>query len=120
MSCFSSNIYDIIADQGATFQRHIVLKTTAKRPIIFGPHTGVMQIRTRATSPVILLELSTANGLITLDGTQGLIELYVSAAAMTDIPAGEYVYDLDLTETETSEVTTVLQGEFVVRAEVTR
>jgi hypothetical protein len=120
MSCFSSNIYDIIADQGATFQRHIVLKTTAKKPITFGLHTGLMQIRTRATSPVILLELSTENGLIKLDGTKGLIELYISAAVMTEMPAGDYVYDLDLTETETSEVTTVLQGEFTVRAEVTR
>jgi hypothetical protein len=59
--------------------------------------TGIafhMQVRPTAGSSAIALDLSTANGLLTNGGTNGLLSWLVPAAQVAQIAAGAYVADL--------------------------
>jgi hypothetical protein len=64
--------------------------------------------------------LTTENSRILLGGATGTITLTVSAADMTNVTSGQYVYDLELVAPVSNVVTRLIQGNFSVRAEVTR
>lgn len=83
-------------------------------------YTARMKVRNPNTSDVVL-ELTTENGRITLSRTNGQIVLNVPDSVMSNIPEGRYVYDLELVgPTADVYVYKLLNGNFVVRAEVTR
>lgn len=111
--------YDTICDQGATYERVIILRDSAQGLVNLTGFTGRMQIRPTAASPVILRELTTANGGITLGGVNGTIALFISAANTAALAAGSYVYDVNLIGAD-AKVNKPLFGNFVVRAQVTR
>lgn len=80
-----------------------------------------MQVRKTSDSDVIILDLTTENGGISLGASNGNIELYVSDEDMATIPEDKYVYDLELVAPNSElYVYKLIQGNFVVRAEVTR
>ena len=108
--------YNVICDQGATFQRQLTYKDSAGSPINLSNYSARMQVRPTVDSTTVTLELTTQNGRITLGGAAGTIDLLVAASAMT--MTGEYVYDLELVTGAT--VVRLVQGYFTVRAEVTR
>jgi hypothetical protein len=56
---------------------------------------------------------------ITLGGTAGTIALAAVATATSAVEAGQYVYDLELVS-GAGYVTRLVEGNFVVYAEVTR
>jgi len=78
-----------------------------------------MQVRETADASSILLELTTANSRITLGGTAGTVNLLVAATVTAALTPGLYVYDLELVSGG-GEVTRLIEGNFNVRAEVTR
>ena len=117
--CPPAGIYNIVADQGATLSRVITWRDSAKNPYNITGYTARMHVRSEVESASLVLELTTANSRITLGGATGQVTLNVAASIMTDVPAGKYVYDLELVST-TSVVTRLVQGNFVVRGEVTR
>lgn len=108
--------YNIICDQGATFQRQLTWTDSTGTAVNLTGYTARMQVRPTVDSSTLTLELTTSNGRITLGGSAGTIDLLVLASAMT--MAGDYVYDLELVYSTT--VTRLVQGFFTVRAEVTR
>lgn len=108
--------YNIICDQGATFQRQLTWKDSAGTPVNLTGYTARMQVRPTVDSTTLTLELTTTNSRITLGGSAGTIDLAVAATDMT--MTGEFVYDLELVTGTT--VTRLVQGYFTVRAEVTR
>lgn len=113
-------LYNIVADQGSTLSRTILYKDPAKKPILFGGYTARMQVRTTAASSTVVLELTTENGGITLGATNGNIVLFVSDEVMATIAEDKYVYDLELiAPTSSLYIYKILQGNFVVRSEVT-
>ena len=116
----SSNVYDIIIDQGATLLRSIGLKSSAKRPISLTGYTGRMHIREKTDSTIMVLFLTTENGGLTIDATAGTVLILGTPAQTAAIPAGKYVHDLELIETATGNVTKLIQGNVIVRAEVTK
>ena len=75
-----------------------------------------MQVR-YATDTAIIVELSTANGRITIDGDYGRINLNLSATETAALAAGTYQYELNLTD-QSSNVYKILVGAFVVQASV--
>jgi chitodextrinase len=87
--------YDIVIDRGSTFLLTFTYATSAGVPIDLTGYTARMQIRKKASAPVIM-ELNTANGRIVLGGTAGTVTLTLSAAETTTLPAGQYQYDLNL------------------------
>ena len=116
-----AGLYNIIADQGSTLSRTIIWRDPAKKPILMEGYTARMQVRSSVDSAIIILELTTENGGITLHRTNGSIVLYVSDDDMRFIPEDRYVYDLEMVAPSSNlYVYKLITGHFVVRAEVTR
>lgn len=113
-----AGIYNITAEQGATFSRVLTWRDVANALINLTGYTARMQVRNDYASPATVLALTTENSRITLGGVAGTITLSVLASDMAAISAGSYVYDLELVNG--SAVTRLVQGTFAVNAEVTR
>jgi hypothetical protein len=111
--------YDIITDQGSTFERDLVLRDAAGALWDLTNYTAAMQVRAGFGSAAVLsLSTGGANPGITLGGTAGTISLVATATAMTAITPGVYVYDLELTSSS-GVVIKPVRGDFTVRPEVT-
>ena len=68
-------------------------------------------------SPV--LSLASGSGL-TVDGPNGTVTVLITAAQTAALPAGTYVYDIELVAPDTVTVTKLARGKVIVLAEVTR
>jgi hypothetical protein len=119
MSCGISGLYNITCDQGATLKRIITWTNQARTPYNLTGFTARMQVRSTASSTDVILELTTANSRIVLGGAAGTVELIVAADVTTRLTPGLYVYDLELVSGG-GEVTRLIEGNFNVKAEVTR
>lgn len=115
-----AGLYNIVANQGSTFARTILWRDPAKKPILMEGYKARMQVR-KTTDSAVVLELTTENGRISLHRTNGQISLVIPDEIMATIPEDKYLYDLELIgPTENIYVYKLLQGNFVVRSEVTR
>lgn len=110
--------YDTICDQGATYERVIILRDAGASLINLTGYTAEMQVRPTAASTTVTLSLTTENGGLTLGGAGGTISITISATATAAIVAGNYVYDINLISG--SNINKPLYGSFTVRAGVTR
>jgi len=113
----SAGRYNILMEQGATFSLPLVYQDSTGTPVDLTTYTAILQVRKNPSSPVIL-ELSTANGGITLGGALGTITLNAAATATSLLPAGEYFYDLKLHPGAAGE--RLLEGAFTIRAQVSQ
>lgn len=123
--CAPAGIYNITAKQGSTFSRTITWTDSAKKPIAIQGWTARMHVRPDVTSSTKTIELTTENGRITLGAdasttTKGQITLLIDATTMSSLTAGQYVYDLELVSPGATEVHSIIEGNFVVKPEVTR
>ena len=118
--CGPAGLYNIIADQGATLSRTLTWKDPSKNIIDITGYTARMHVRANTTSNTTALVLTTENNRISINGVSGTVTLTVSAADMANVADGKYVYDLELIAPTTNVVTRLVQGNFAVRAEVTR
>lgn len=114
----TSNVYDILVDQGGTLNRALFLKTSAKQPVNITGFIGRMHIRDYANSSVILRTLTTENDEITIDGTAGRVDILLPPSDTETLDAKNYVYDLEL-ESSDGDVTKIVSGKLTVRAETT-
>lgn len=119
MSCCTAGVYNITCNQGATLSRTLTWADPAKNPINLTGYTARMQVRETAASNTVVLELTTSNTRITLGGTAGTVTINVNAATTTSLTPGKYVYDLEVVSGG-GEVTRLVEGNFIVKAEVTR
>jgi len=108
-----SGKYNIVADQGATFNLNFTIATDGVALNLTG-YTFAMQVRRSTNSSTTLLSLTSAT--MTSIGT---VAVTVSAATMNDVPAGRWVYDIELTSSGGT-VTRYLEGRFIVKAQVTQ
>jgi hypothetical protein len=108
-----SGKYNIVADQGATFNLNFTIATDGVALNLTG-YTFAMQVRRSSNSSTALLNITSAT--MTSVGT---VAVTVSAATMNDVPAGRWVYDIELTSSG-GEVTRYLEGRFIVKAQVTQ
>lgn len=118
--CPPAGVYNIVADQGATFSRTITWKDSAKKIINITGYTARMHVRDKVESSTTVLELTTENSRISITGASGTVTMTISAADMAEVPEGKYVYDLEIVAPITGVVNRLIQGNFVVRPEVTR
>ena len=109
--------YNIICPQGATYDNTFTL-TVGGTAQNFTGYTAAMQVRESAGAATALLNLTTANGGITLGGTAGTILVTIAGSATSALTAGSYSYDLELYSG--SVTTRLLQGSFNLTGEVTR
>lgn len=121
MSCVAGT-YNITCNQGATFSRTITWTDSARDPYNISTYTARMHVRETVNAASTIVELTTANGRITLGAnvaTQGQVSLLIAANTTANLTPGLYVYDLELVSS-TGIVDRILEGNFKVSAEVTR
>jgi hypothetical protein len=112
-----AGIYNIVADQGSTFNFNFTIKIDDISWDL-SDYSARMQVRADYNTTNKFLDLSTANGDITLNSL-GQVSVTVSATKMAAIAAGRWVYDIEFVSAG-GEVTRVLEGRFIVSAEVTQ
>ena len=106
--------------QGATFRKPLVwLAPDKTTPIDLTGCTARMQVRSEVESPTVLLELTTANGGIVIDGPAGKMTLHISPADTASVTWEGGVWDLEVVH-PSGDVTRLAQGSISVLPEVTR
>ena len=107
-----SGKYNIVAEQGATFNLNFRIETDGT-PWNLAGYTFAMQVRRSSSSATTLLNLTSA----TMTSV-GRVSATVNATTMSGVPAGRWVYDIELTTGTT--VTRILEGRFIVTPQVTQ
>lgn len=118
MRNYNSNVFDILVDQGATLNRALFLKDSAKRPIDLSNYIARMHVRDLVDSTNIIETLTTENEQIVLDELDGRVDILLTPAETAALAVKSYVYDLEL-ESPEGEVTKILSGKLTVRSEIT-
>jgi len=111
----SPGTYNLVVPQTTTFNFSSVIQTDGT-PWDLTNYIAVMTVRPFLGSTTVTLLATTANGKITLGGALGTIDIELSALDTT-LKAESYVYDLVLDSG--SEITRILEGQFIVTAGVT-
>jgi predicted MFS family arabinose efflux permease len=109
---------DFTIEQGATFNLLLTWKINDVA-VNLTNWTARLQARVDVEDTQTVLTLTTENGGITLGGALGTISLDQTATQTALLPAGTYVYDLELIS-GVGAVTRLVQGELNISAEVTR
>jgi hypothetical protein len=108
-----SGKYNIVADQGATFNLNFTVATDGTPWNLTG-YTFAMQVRRSSNDANTLLNITSA----TMTSV-GSVAVTVSATTMNTVPPGRWVYDIELTSSG-GQVTRILEGRFIVKAQVTQ
>jgi hypothetical protein len=109
--------YNMIANQGATFQLIFTIKTNDV-PWTLSTYTARMKVKTFPSAETSLIELTNANGRIIFNNSNNQVTLLISATDTAALPPGRFDYDLEF-EDNVGVVTRILEGKFVSRQEVT-
>lgn len=103
---------NLVIDQGATFSTSVSFNNQDGTAINFTNYTGSAQMRKHFTSSnSISFTVSLTN--------QGVVTLALTANQTANIVAGRYVYDLEVTDTN-SVVSRLIEGIVTVTPNVTR
>lgn len=108
-----SGKYNIVAEQGATFNLNFRVETNGTPWNLTG-YTFAMQVRRSTSATTTLINLTSATMT-----AQGRVSATVNATTMAGVPAGRWVYDIEL-RSSGGQVTRILEGRFIVTAEVTQ
>lgn len=124
MGYLRGNVHDLITDQGSTVHQVFGIKNSARRVIELTGYTARMQVRqwdveNRDPAPTVIAEYTTENGYLEINESAGSVTLLIPPADMAAYEPLSYVYDLEV-ESSDGEVTRIIQGKFIVRAEVTK
>lgn len=109
--------YNFNAPQGSTLTRTIVYKSN-DAAVDLTNYSARMQVRRSVSDSTTLLSLVSPTD-ISIVGAEGKITVNVSATAMSAIPSGSFVYDLEI-QSNAGVVTRLIEGRFIVTPEVTR
>jgi len=110
-----------LIEQGATF-KHVIywLQADEVTPVDLTACAAKMQIRSTVESAIVILELSTVNGSISIIPSTGRIYFEVSdEITATLAPIKNAVYDLEIYH-PSGETTRLAQGTVSISANVTR
>lgn len=113
---------NLAIEQGATWRHTLALKAGAgaQAPALdLTGYTARMQVRTELAAQDVLLELTGANGRITITPLDGRIDITVSATDTAALEFERAMYDLEI-ESAGGEVTRVLAGMVTLSRQVTR
>jgi len=108
-----SGKYNIVAKQGATYNLNFTVETDGVAWNL-STYTFAMQVRRSTASTTTLLNLTSAT-----KNSSGEVSVTVSATTMNGVPAGRWVYDIELTSAG-GQVTRILEGRFIVTPQVTQ
>lgn len=107
-----SGKYNIVAEQGATYNLNFTIETNGVA-LNLTSYTFAMQVRRSTASNSALINLTSATM-----NSSGQVAVTIPATTMNNVPAGRFVYDIELTTGTT--VTRILEGRFIVTPQVTQ
>lgn len=120
---------NLTMDQGSTFGLTVLWQDDDGNAKDLTGYSGRMQIRPSYTSNTIIESLSTSNGEITIEASNGSIQLTLPATRTSAINAtavvtskpnkSVYIYDLEMEDAD-GNVLKLLWGDMTVFAEVTK
>jgi hypothetical protein len=110
---------NISIEQGAKFERNILVRNNNGTSKDLTGYSARMQVRPTFASSTILLEATTANGLISINGPGGIVTISISADITTPLDWSVAVYDLEIYINAT-EIIRILEGSASLSLEVTR
>jgi len=105
--------------QGSDFEHTIELRDPDGSIKSLVGYTAEMQIRPTVDSPIVIMELSTANSRLQINGSAGTVTIHLSAVETGSFTFDTAVYDIEITS-PTSEVTRILQGTIVLSLNITK
>ena len=114
----SAAVYNLVIEQGATFQWEITWRDESEDVIPLSGYVARMQVRDRGTQAVIL-DLTIDNGRVVMDTVNNKIMLEVDASDTADLDFTSAVYDLEV-ESAGGVVRRLLKGKVTLDREVTR
>ena len=109
--------YNMKVYEGATFNLTPRWKIDGSYVNVTG-YSAVLTVRNSPSSSTSIIVLSSANGRITVGGTNGQFTLKLTAAETGALTPANYVYDLEVTAPNGT-VTRLLEGGFTVYEGVT-
>ena len=114
-------VFDLVIEQGATFQQTFVWTDNSGAPIDLSGYTARMMVKTGFADTVSssLLSLSTTAGTISITASTGSIAISVPASTTQALTFSKAVYDLELVS-GSGVVTRLVQGNVTLNKEVTR
>lgn len=113
-----ADIYNATIDQGSDWYLTLQYKDSTGTPINLTGYTAAMQLREYYGSTDAELTLTSSSG-ITITAATGTLAIHATAVQTAAIPAGKYVYDLEI-KSASNIVTRLVQGQIIVSAEATR
>ena len=133
------SVYNFTIKQGETFQSTVTYKDSAGAAVDIGEYEACMQIK-KSFADAAILQLThstgeavptagdlTGSAFISISGSypfntptgSGAFGLYIGYSASAQLTPGDYVYDLEITNTSTFERVRLLQGKVKIDNEVT-
>jgi len=114
----STGKHNFTIKQGSTFRKPLQW-IAGGSPVDMTGWSARMQIRPEVDSEIVIVELTTENGGITIEPLEGKITLYISAESTAALSFEEAVYDIEL-EAPDGFVTRIVEGKVKLSPEVTR
>jgi hypothetical protein len=109
---------NLVCPQGSTFRKTLSVLSD-DQPIDFTGYSSRMQVRETYFNENTILDLMSSNGDLFMGGSAGTIDIFVNDSKTSSLPAGEWVYDLEV-ESSGGIVNRIIEGVFYVTPEVTR
>lgn len=115
----AAGTYDFTIEQGTTVTIDFAYQTEAGAAIPLTGYTARMQARETVSSAVAVIDATTANGQLSINGAGGIVTLSLSATVTAALAFRTAVYDLEIIS-GSGVVTRMVQGVITLSREVTR
>jgi hypothetical protein len=109
-------IANLSIDQGASFSSDVTVKDANNNAFNLTGYTAAAKM---AKGYASTRTRTTITATISGDPTTGVVTLSMTAADTASLDAERYVYDLEITQTSSGQVTRVIEGIISVRPQVT-
>jgi hypothetical protein len=110
-------LVNFVCPQGSTFRRTLTY-TLDEVPVDLTGYSSRLQVREAYYSEDPVVSLVSGSG-ITISGSAGTIDIFISASVTSELPTGTHVYDLEIVS-PSDIVDRLIEGTFNVTPEVTR
>lgn len=108
---------NIVIEQGVTYQSSFIRMSSNRVPVNMVGYSARMQVRETFGSP-ILIELTTENGMIVIDGLIGKISIEIPSAKTSLLKFKNALYDLVLIDS-LSKKTRLFSGQVIFSPAIT-
>jgi hypothetical protein len=115
----AAGVYNFTIEQGTTVAIDFAYQTAAGVAIPLTNYTARMQARETISSPVAVIDATTSNGQLSVNGAGGIVSLALSATVTAALDFRTAAYDLEIVSSA-GVVTRLVQGTITLSREVTR